>query len=481
MRKKIFVALAGVFIALILVIAVVSIILENNNIRWKGNRSYVSCFEELFKDMEEHYALSMHKEIDWNLLYDRFLPRFERAQENESKEEFVDAMFDFTQAFHDSHIIIDDYGEKLTGSPSSVLEERKKERFISCYDFAVFQLLDGTFIAVNVIEGGVAHEAGIQDGDEIISWNKKTVEEAMEELPLCPPLLRWNFANEENEKYLKPLYLTVMSKECLTVGLSDGRTVTMKSRGNGYEYAKDTMSLLLTRVNKGENLYYEEGMMHYEVREDYAYLCVSNLGSHEGTEFEQELPLLKAEMEQKDSLFLLLDLRNNSGGYDDRGAELLSYFTGEDIFYLSENRYQKETGYTHERDIWVKGKGMFDLPVIILVNSQTVSAGEAFSYRMQELPNVTVIGASRTNGSLATYEDSTVLPEGIMIHFPTLACMEQDGSILIDSGVGQAGGIEPDVFIPRDRTFAERMFENNYNGDYELEFAIEYEKKSAGN
>lgn len=435
--------------------------------------SYRESFQEFFDDMKERYVLTKHKNIDWDALEKKYVLLMEEADKQKDEAIYLNALLDFSLEFHDSHIILEDIGDYSSLTPTSNLEECKRARFPSCYDMAILRLDDGHYVAVNVTENGVAKEAGIEELDVITAWDGVPVEAAVEALKDNIPIYRWNYANGENEAYYKPLYLSCQSGNQATISVEGKGDITMTSAGNGYDYLKGTFQKLLCRVNGGKYMDHSKDMMWYSVEENYIYMCVAELKESSGEEFEEEIGQMIQDIEANNPEFLLLDMRNNSGGYDDRGADLLSYFISEDTVYLVENTYSlEEDTFTPQRRIHVEAKDKIHLPIILLTNSQCVSAGEAFTYHMSQLPNVTVVGANYTNGSLATYEDFHVLPGGVALHFPNLACMSEDGEILIDSDEQGIGGVKPDIIIPTDETFVKYMFDNDLNIDYERMYAI---------
>lgn len=100
---------------------------------------------------------------------------------------------------------------------------------------------------------------------------------------------------------------------------------------------------------------------------------------------------------------LLIDLRNNGGGFEEIVAYLVSYFVKGETGLLQEYycRFQDS-----RRNIRISeelpGKRLLDIPVYILINKHTGSAAESFAYLMKHLKRATVIGETSVgagNGS----------------------------------------------------------------------------------
>lgn len=77
-------------------------------------------------------------------------------------------------------------------------------------------------------------------------------------------------------------------------------------------------------------------------------------------------------------------------------------------------------------------KASIDVPIYLLVNSNCISAGEGVVYNMAKLPQVTVVGIQGTNGSFGTIKGIDMMPEGMMGVYPSIACLYEDGEIMIE-------------------------------------------------
>ena len=107
-----------------------------------------------------------------------------------------------------------------------------------------------------------------------------------------------------------------------------------------------------------------------------------------------------AQMKKDNISSLIIDVRNNAGGADDAGAIIAEQFAKEDLFYLKETTYDRDSGeYIENRTLKMNAKNSIDVPIYLLVNSNCISAGEGFAYNLAKLPQVTVVGIQGTNGS----------------------------------------------------------------------------------
>ena len=151
---------------------------------------------------------------------------------------------------------------------------------------------------------------------------------------------------------------------------------------------------------------------------------------------------------------LVIDLRGNAGGADILGAMMVSCLTRDSWLY-TQNVYQNDDGeWINEDDpfavsmIESEGDPLFEGDILVLVDSNTVSAGEGFAYHLQKLPNVRVIGTTRTNGSYAWTGSHVILPGGLVYGFPSGPALDEDFQIMIDVDRNGVGGVSPDIRIP---------------------------------
>ncbi len=142
---------------------------------------------------------------------------------------------------------------------------------------------------------------------------------------------------------------------------------------------------------------------------------------------------------------IIVDLRNNGGGWGDMVAFMCSYFfDGEELVLLM-------TGYSRPEDRhyqswtvpYIPGKHMDDVPLFILVSKSTFSAAEEFCYVLKYLKRATIVGETTRGGAhpidLKILDDNLLLqvPEWRSIHPVTRTNWE---------GVG----VDPDIAVSAD-------------------------------
>jgi hypothetical protein len=97
---------------------------------------------------------------------------------------------------------------------------------------------------------------------------------------------------------------------------------------------------------------------------------------------------------------LIIDLRNNGGGWDEMVTFLMSYFfDNEESITLSTtySRYEDEY-YQSPTQSYVPGKLLTDIPVFILTSKSTFSGAEAFAHYMKHFNKATIVGETTRGG-----------------------------------------------------------------------------------
>ena len=106
------------------------------------------------------------------------------------------------------------------------------------------------------------------------------------------------------------------------------------------------------------------------------------------------------------------------------------------------------------------------------MNGQCMDAGDGLACHLSKLPNVTVMGITEPNGSNQESGGMCLLPGGAVLSYPVGLVLDENGEPLVDTRSDRVGRNPLDVKIPYDMEAAMKMFSDQ--GDYELDYAIEY-------
>ena len=165
------------------------------------------------------------------------------------------------------------------------------------------------------------------------------------------------------------------------------------------------------------------------------------------------------ELESKGIDSLIIDVRNNSGGYLTSVVDVLSnLLDSTNIIYQTESKAEKKVFSS-------KGKTTKTYPIVVLQNSGSASASELLSIALKEQYGATVIGEN-SYGKGTVQE--LVTTDSTEYKFTTKKWLSPKGNWI--NGVG----VTPDVEILLDDVYHEFPSEEN---DNQLKRAIEFLKK----
>ncbi len=188
---------------------------------------------------------------------------------------------------------------------------------------------------------------------------------------------------------------------------------------------------------------------------------------------------------------LILDLRNNSGGFLDQALALSNMFLhdGDPIVYMEGQHRRRE-------DFKADGSGLFqDTALSVLINEGTASSSEILSGALQDNGRATIVGRRSFGKGLVQEPFYFTDGSGMRItvarfYTPSGRCIQKpytedyDYEILkrydsgemvnADSMRVEDGGILPDVFVPIDTTRAGDFYVNCNRKATTMRFASEY-------
>lgn len=141
------------------------------------------------------------------------------------------------------------------------------------------------------------------------------------------------------------------------------------------------------------------------------------------------------EISQANAKALILDLRNNPGGYVDQLMRVAAQFVPkETVILIEEDRAGQRIPYATDRTGIAQ-----NIPMVILVNGNTASAGEILAGALQHAGRAKIIG-EHTFGT-ATVLRPFDLDEGASIRLGTTQWLTPDGEVV------RGKGITPDTTI----------------------------------
>ena len=162
---------------------------------------------------------------------------------------------------------------------------------------------------------------------------------------------------------------------------------------------------------------------------------------------------------------LLLDVRNNPGGYKTELCKILDYLLPEGPLFRSEY-------YDGKQQVDESDAKCLDIPMAVLVNSQSISAAEFFAAALSEYEAATVVG-QQTIGK-GYFQQAYELSDGSAVGLSV-------GRYTTPKGVSLAGvGITPDVVVEVDEELFWQIYYGNvdWTEDPQVQAAVEVLKNA---
>jgi carboxyl-terminal processing protease len=255
----------------------------------------------------------------------------------------------------------------------------------------------------------------------------------------------------------------------------------------------------------------------YMIDKETGYIKVSRFAENTYIEFHDALAALKAKgMKQ-----LILDLKDNPGGYMDRATDIADEFLGDNRLIV----YTDGKGTRYDSKIFAENKGDFEKgSVIVLINEGSASASEIVSGALQDNDRALIVGRRSFGKGLVQrpipLSDQSELRLTISRYYtPSGRCIqkpyEKDGvdkynsdlvnrykkgeffsadsvkfadSLTFKTTKGRTvyggGGIMPDVFVPRDTSdltdYLLELFNKNLIREYTLDYYTNNKSKLQG-
>lgn len=249
---------------------------------------------------------------------------------------------------------------------------------------------------VSTIDGAPAQKAGLKRGDIIIAVNGKSV--VGMDVNSLQPLIGGAAGTQVTVTVRRP---------------SDGKVLTFK----------------MTRAN----IQVPNVTMHYIPEDHIAHIQIVQFAS--GVSDQLKAAILQAKKEGATKI--ILDLRNNPGGYLQEAINTASEFMASGTVLIEQDSSGKQTKYE------VTGQPVdTSIPMIILVNQNTASAAEIVSGALQDNGRSLVMG-TKTFGTGTVLQEFD-LQDGSAILLGTSEWLTPKGHFI------RTDKITPDIVVPMD-------------------------------
>ncbi|HEY1009173.1 MAG TPA: S41 family peptidase, partial [Daejeonella sp.] len=210
-----------------------------------------------------------------------------------------------------------------------------------------YYILNDTLLITSVNPGGPAHKAGLKHGDKILAINRQPVSGI--------------------RITAKKVVEQIRGKKGTPVEILVKRDTTRKN-----------FSVLRERITISSI------DAAYLLNEQTGYIKISKFGARTDEDFLEKLQKLQ----RQGMKYLVLDLRDNGGGYLSAATGLADEFLGDSqLIVYTQGLHEPRTDY------FASSKGSFeDGKLVVLINENTASASEIVAGAVQDLERGTIIG-----------------------------------------------------------------------------------------
>ncbi len=333
-----------------------------------------------------------------------------------------------------------------------------------------FVIREDTIHVQNVIENGPAEQAGVLAGDKIVSVDGK-------------PFVGKIVTNNEAMKRLKGKKGTKVTVGVMRYGQKNVKKITITRA--------DIPQKSITSV--------------YMLDNETGYIKIKNFGENTYA----ELLVALAELSQEGFSKLVIDLRDNTGGYLESAVQMIKEFLPKNkLIVYTEGRKSPRVEYRSD------GTGSYqNIPLVVLINEGSASASEIFAGAIQDNDRGTIIGRRSfgkglvqkqmefPDGSLVrltiaryytpsgrciqkpyTSGDNIDYEEDLMTRYKHGEFFSQDSikhtgpayHTSIGRTVYGGGGITPDIFVPEDTLGMTSYFKEASLSGLILQYAFVY-------
>ena len=433
-------------------------------------------FEKTIDELEKSYILRDWKQIDFDSLRSELIPRVEKAEKDNDVEEFELALYELKFYLNDGHVWV-------SGSDYSALNNVEMSFCGNDYGFSMFRDNTGKILAVLTEESSEAEKYGIHDGIQITKWNCETVDEAAAKVRCFDT--EYNFSYVENEEIFQPVFLAGKGGDTVNVSFiddnGDEKTVSLNKTGNYNSRLRKAI-----RKIYGYEIITSENLFTCMLNEKCGYLRVSNEALY-GSDIKEilammngEYPEFREEMENKIQKLedqgmdrMIIDIRNNTGGYDVLSRTIASLFVEKPV--VDECGYYKNGKYGLRDKPTLLGAAKWkDIPVVVLVNGETCSSGDCLAYWLSQGENVQLFGNTYTWGNAQSIGGVIILSDDLFeFRYPIFPSLSIDYEPIVDPKSDRKSRIKLDFQITYDKEEVIRLFSDSAEDDV-LNQALDY-------
>jgi len=261
-------------------------------------------------------------------------------------------------------------------------------------------------LVVGVVDDSPAYEVGIEEGDIITKLNDISLE-------------------DKTASYLISFINSVQTDIELEIN-RDGEVLN---------FTLSAEKIIITSVTS--NTFYKN-------QKTVGYIKISIFAANTASQFTNKLK----DLEESGIDALIIDVRDNAGGYLSQAATILEMFMKEDTVL-----YQTKTkdSTSERKDLTAEYR---DYPVIILVNGSSASASEVLAASFMENYSSYIVG--ETTYGKGTVQETVNVLDGSMVKITTKEWLTPEGNSI--NGIGITPTVEVEI---NDKYLLNPIFDND--------------------
>lgn len=319
--------------------------------------------------------------VEFNKAYEHIVDSYVKDVD---KEKLIDAAIDGMYTY-----LNDEYSIYIDKDSSESLEQRLDGEYSGVGIEISANKDNGKIIISNVFSDSPAMEAGLKIGDELIALDGVSL-------------------SGKETTYVSD-----------TIKNSKKKTFKIKYKRNNNEYEVELTRKVVT--------------IDSVISKDYHNVGYIQIQTFSATTCKQVKEKIKGFGDNIDSV--VIDLRNNTGGYLSAAYQIADYFVqkGKPIYQLKDKN-NKVTKYNAKSNVLKDFKG-----ISVLINNYSASASEVLTLALKESANATIVG-TKSYGK-GTVQETDNLSSGAMVKYTTAYWLSPNGNSI--NGIG----ISPDIEV----------------------------------
>ena len=436
-----------------------------------------TSFSNTIDRLEKSYVNRYWKDIDFDSIRNELIPKVRQAQETGDKVAFGEALYDLKYELFDGHVNVEikdfdtlyEVSQRLAGND---------------YGLSMFRDSTGEVLAVLVDEKSEAAENGIKNGTVITKWDGQPIDEAASQV-ICIDTF-YTFSYIENEDIFRPIFLAGKGGDSVEVTFigDDGkaRTAELTKIGNYSSRLHRAIDSVIREsvIEHDDNFYscmLNNNCGYFRVTREYYYyggMDYIKAELFDGYEaLRQDIINKMNDLKAQGMDRLVIDLRYNSGGMGMVAQNIASVFV--DVDFLSEKAFLTSSGKMVSLAKPAKiGKAEFsDIPITVIVNSETCSAGDCLTYWLSRGDNTHIVGNTYPWGCAQGTGGTCLLTDcEFEFYYPVVLTLGEEGVPIADAKSDRKARILLDYKMEYDRDGVIELFSNTNAKDDVLEYAV---------